>query len=186
MNDREIVELYLARDESAVEETGKRYGKYLRALAKSILGSDSDAEECENDVYLEAWNSIPPHEPEPLKPFLAMLCRRIALNRCEKMHTAKRGGGQIPLIYEELEGFVALDVCEDPAEKAAFKETLEHFLLSLDATERILFIRRYWYMCSVEELAGAFKLSKTNVAVRLFRVRKKMKDFFISAGYRFE
>ena len=93
MEDEAIVELYLARDESAISHTSEKYGSKLRSLAKRITEDDFMADECENDTYMKAWNSIPPHEPRTyLFAFLARITRHLALNLCEKNRTQKRSG----------------------------------------------------------------------------------------------
>ena len=101
MEDKQIVELYFARAESAVAETEKKYGRYCHYIAYRILENDEDAKESVNDTYLKAWNTMPPHRPQALKPYLGMLCRQISLDRYEKNHARKRFG-QVALALEEL------------------------------------------------------------------------------------
>ena len=125
MKDNEIIELYFARDEKAIKETAKRYGKYCHAVANNILGNPSDAEECVNDTYLRAWNAIPPERPRELKLFLAKITRNLALNRYFAEKSEKRGGGEMELVLDELADCIA-----DPADVETVIEARE--------TERII------------------------------------------------
>lgn len=103
MDDLCILELYAERSEAAVRQTDEKYGRYCRRIAYDILQSDEDAEECVNDAYMRAWNSIPPKKPENLRTFLGKMVRNLALDRCERARAQKRGGGQYALALEEME-----------------------------------------------------------------------------------
>ena len=76
MDDLKIVDLYWARKEIAIAETEKKYGKMLHSLSYSLLSSHEDAEECVNDTYLRAWNSMPPHKPHEVSPLFPLRERR--------------------------------------------------------------------------------------------------------------
>ena len=183
MDDREIVALFEARDERALGETKEKYGRYIRSVALRILGSKSDAEECENDVYLRAWNSIPPQKPEPLKRYLAVLCRRAAFDLYEKRSAGKRGGGQAPGVYEELEEVLSSAEESDPADQILLRDAMRRFLASLDASGRSLFLQRYFYLFSVKEIAKKRGMKESAVKTALMRLRGRLKDFLVKEGF---
>ncbi len=181
MDDKEIIELYFARSERAIEETKKKYGRYILYVARSILENDSDAEEIENDTYLRAWNSIPPTEPDPLKGYLGMISNRLALTRLRDLNRAKRGGAGVEEVLEELEG--VLSDGGELAESVALRLALNKFLASLDERTRDIFVRRYWYAALVSEIAKEFGVGESFVTVLMLRTRKKLKKFLQKEGF---
>ena len=183
MDDNEILTLYITRREQALSETQARFGASLHALAKRILGSEEDASECENDTYLSAWNTIPPEHPLPLKPYLMALCRRISIDRLRKRTADKRGGGQYESVTEELEECLADPSQSDVGERTALKLTMEKFIRSLSDRDRALFIRRYWYMSSVKELAKDLGMTQGSVKVALHRLREKLRAHLRAEGF---
>ncbi|MBE6579078.1 MAG: sigma-70 family RNA polymerase sigma factor [Ruminococcaceae bacterium] len=182
MEDKQIVELYFARAESAVAETEKKYGRYCRYIAYRILENDEDAEESVNDTYLKAWNTMPPHRPQALKPYLGMLCRQISLDRYEMNHAGKRFG-QVSLALEELAECIPDGKNGDPGEGLALRDALNRFLYSLPEKTRKIFLRRYWYTSSIAEIASDFGMKESNVTVLLLRTRRKLKAFLQKEGF---
>ena len=183
MEDREIVQLYWDRSEKAVFETGARYGRYCRAVADRILQDTRDAEECVNDAYLRAWNAIPPARPADLRTYMGKIVRNLALNRWEKRNAEKRGAGQVPLALEELaECLPATDDVERAAEDGVVRDALDHFLAALPERTRKVFVRRYWYLSSVREIAKDYGMSESAVTVTLFRTRSKLKTALEEEG----
>ena len=154
MDDSKIIELYMDRSEQAISETARKYGRYCHYIAYNILHNDEDSEECVNDTYLRTWNSIPPKRPNKLQTFLGKITRNLSLNKYEKQSAEKRGSGQIPLILDELTECIPADRnSETLVEDMVIKETLDRFLENLSADARKIFVRRYWYMSSVKEIA---------------------------------
>ena len=176
MDDKEILELYIARSEQAISETSRKYGRYCHYIAYSILQNDEDSKECVNDTYLQTWNSIPPQYPNRLQTFLGKITRNLSINKWEKRSAEKRGGGQVPLILDELAECVSSDEnTAQTVEDVVIREVLNRFLENLPAETRKIFVRRYWYMSSVKEIAEEYNLSQSKVAVTLFRTRGKLK-----------
>lgn len=176
MEDNEIISLYMDRSEAAISETDRKYGKYCRYIAYGILHNDEESEECVNDTYLRVWNAIPPHCPNCLRTFIGKITRGLALNKLEKLSAKKRGEGQTALALEELgECIPDNHNAKDPAEDIVIKETLDRFLENLPSESRKIFVRRYWYMSSIREIADEFGLKESKVSVTLFRLRKKLK-----------
>ena len=184
MEDGQIVELYLRRDESAVRHTADKYGGRLRALALGVVRDTQTAEECENDTYLEAWRSIPPHEPrEYLYAFLARITRHTALNRCRERDALKRRAFVTELGAELEQCIPAPDDLECRLDAMALGEAVNGFLASLDREKRAMFLRRYWYLDSVSAIARRFGCSEGKVKTTLFRVRGRLRTYLEQEGY---
>lgn len=175
MEDEKIVDLYWLRSERAIAETASKYGAYCHTIARNILSSREDSEECVNDTYLRAWNSMPQHRPPMLKPFLGRITRNLALNRHKALTADKRSPGQMPLALDELRECVPDTDAADITDELALAEALNRFLASLPAIHRKIFMRRYWYLCSVREIAAACGMGESRVKMSLLRSRKKLK-----------
>lgn len=176
MEDQQILDLYFQRSEQAIAETDAKYGNYCYRIAYQILRNSEDSEESVSDAYLAAWNTIPPHRPSVLATFLGKIVRNISIDRWRKCSAGKRGGGELPLCLEELGCCVS--GTSEPEQAQIAKETvalLNRFLSALPETERILFVRRYWYLDSTAALADAFGFSQTKVTTLLSRIRKKLR-----------
>lgn len=182
--DDRIVELYWVRSEYAITETAEKYGDYCHYIAYNILYNREDAEESVNDTWLDAWNNMPPHKPSILSTFLGKITRRISIDRWRKKHAGKRGGGEMELVLDELEDCVSdpTDV-EMVIEQQEMAKLIREFLDALPATERRVFLRRYWYMESVARIALDFDFSESKTASMLHRTRKKLREKLESEGY---
>ena len=184
MDDREIVKRYLARDESAIRETAGKYGARLRSLAQGIVRDAQTAEECENDTYLEAWNSIPPHEPGGyLYPFLARITRHLSLNRCRDRDRLKRSAHLCELSAEMEQCLPAPDDAACRLEENELREAINGFLAKLPEEQRNLFLRRYWYLDSISDIARRFACSESKVKTTLLRCRKRLREHLKEGGY---
>lgn len=183
MEDNRIVDLFWARNEEALSETEEKYGRYCHYIAYRILGDDSDAEEIVNDAYLKAWDTIPPNRPQSLKGYVGMIAGQLALNRYNQRKTGKRGEGQIPLVLDELADCVSDPVGADMGDSLALRDALNLFLGSLPAKTRKIFVRRYWYMSPVSEIAADFSMKESAVTVLMLRTRKKLKLFLEKEGF---
>ena len=184
MDDGKIVDLYLNRDEDAIRQTAKKYGARLRSLSHDIVEDPLTAEECENDTYLDAWNSIPPHEPRTyLYAFLARIIRHISLNRCRDRDRLKRSAFICELSAEMEACIPSPDDGTCRIDDIALADAINKFLSSLDSRTRIIFVRRYWYLDSVSEIARRFAISQSNVKVTLFRCRNKLREHLKKEGY---
>lgn len=183
MDDSKIIGLYWARSEQAISETAKKYGRYCHAIAYSILRNDADSEECVNDTYLRAWDAIPPQRPNKLQAFLGKITRNLSLNKWEKLLAEKRGGEQAALILDELSECIPDNGdAAHTVENMVIRDALDRFLDELPAETRKMFVRRYFYMSSVKEIANAYGFSESKVTVTLFRTRKKLKSALEKEG----
>lgn len=184
MDDPAIVELYLARDESAVRHTAERYGAALRALADRILRDPSSAEECENDTYLEAWNRIPPHEPRSyLFAFLGRITRHLAIDRARAAAAHKRSALLCELTQELEQCLPGADDVQRTLEAAELADTIRRFLSHCSADQRRVFLRRYWYFDSIADIAAQTGFSKSKVKTTLFRLRERLRAELEQEGY---
>jgi len=183
MDDRQLVELYWARDERSLSITAEKYGSYLHAIAMNILEAKEDAEETVNDTYHDVWNAMPPHRPSVLAAFLGKITRNLSIDKWRARSAAKRGSGEAALVLDELEGCVS-----GPDDTAASAETKElagyinAFLDSLPETERSVFLCRYWYMDPIDSIANQFGCSRSKVASMLFRMRNRLKELLEKEG----
>ena len=184
MDDNKIVDLYLRRDESAIRQTSEKYGSRLRSLSYGIVNDRQTAEECENDTYMQAWNSIPPHEPKCyLYAFLARITRNISLNCCRKNSRIKRSALICELSAEMEQCIPAPDDVECRIDDMVFSEAINGFLGMLSEEKRNIFIRRYWYMDSIADISARFAISESKVKTTLFRCRNQLREHMKKEGY---
>ena len=181
MEDTGIIDLYWARDERAVAETERKYGSYCRSISYRILRNRQDVEECVNDTYIRAWNAMPPQRPFALGAFLAKIVRNLSLNYYRRAQTQRRGGGQMTVLLEELQD-VSADGPEQMLEAAELARLLDRFLRQLPQKECCIFMRRYWYMDSLEEIASRYHLAMGTVKSSLYRTRQKLKEYLEQEG----
>lgn len=184
MNDSEIVDLYWKRDEAALVRTAERYGSRLRGLAFNILEDRTAAEECENDTYLAAWNSIPPHAPRSyLFAYLARIARHLSLDRCRARSREKRGGRMEELTVELAASLPAKETAETQLEAKELTRAINAFLHTLPEEKRDVFLRRYWYFDSVAALAEQTGWSESRVKTTLHRLRSALRAYLEKEGY---
>ena len=183
MDDQAIIELYWERSEDAISKTAAKYGGYCYTIAYNILSNNEDAEESVNDTWLAAWNTMPPRRPKLLAAFLGKMTRYISLDRWKNRTARKRGGGEVPLVIEELEECIS---GEDSVEKEylqkEFAKSLNQFVEDLPDVERKVFLCRYWYMDSIETIAERFGFSESKVASMLHRTRGKLRKMLEQEG----
>jgi RNA polymerase sigma-70 factor (ECF subfamily) len=184
MEDSEILALFEARDEAALRELDARYGALCRSAARNILGSDADAEECFNDALLRAWNAIPPESPTYLRAYLLKLTRGVAIDRLRASGAAKRGGGELPLVLDELAECVpgGLDT-EDEALAKALGEAVSRFLAELPQRDRTIFVRRCFMVEPHRDIARSLGMRENTVAVILRRTRQRLRAYLTKEGY---
>lgn len=184
MEDEKILDLYWARDEQALSETEQKYGGYCRAIAHGILTSREDAEECVNDTWLGAWNAIPPKRPGILSAFLGRITRNLAFDAYRASHAEKRGGGALSLALDELGECVAgHGGVESALDEKALSRAIDTFLRTLPARECALFLRRYWFVEPLRDIARRFGLNENSVKSILFRTREKLRKYLEQEGF---
>ena len=183
MDDSKIIELFYARSEQAIMELSKKYGAVCSKVARNILNNSLDAEECVNDAYLGAWNTIPPQNPAPLLAYVCRIVRNLSTARYHA-NTALKRNSYYDAVLDELEECLASPA--DVEMEISAKElsgAVDRFLDTLDQDARVMFVRRYWYSDSIPEIAARFGTSNNNVSVRLSRTREKLKKYLWKEGY---
>lgn len=182
MDDEGIIALYWARSEAAIAETDNRYGAYCHRISFDILHSREDAEECVSDTWLRAWNAIPPEQPRSLSAFLGRITRNLSLDQWKRNHTKKRSGCQISLALEELEQCIPASRVTEAVERMALASAIERFLDTLPEQSCHIFIRRYWHLYAVKEIARQYGLRENTVKSILFRTRNSLRTFLEKEG----
>ena len=183
MEDKIIVDMYWERNENAINETAKKYGKYCFSIAFNILSDTEDAEESVNDSYLNAWNSMPPHRPAILSTFIGKITRFVSLKKWREKRTIKRGSGNVALAYEELSECIPVSGgIEETLETQELAKLIDSFLDTLPTAEQSVFICRYWYFDSISAISNQFGFSESKVKSMLHRTRKKLLSKLIEEG----
>ena len=178
MDDQKILDLFFMRSEQAIQETSDKYQGYCYQIAYNILYNKEDSDECLNDTWLHAWNAIPPNRPNRLSTYLGKITRNLSLNMYEKKHRQKRGGGQADVAFEELETlFAGEETPESTVELQFLTQCINEYLKSLPQMNRMVFVGRYWYFESVEQIAAHLGITKSKTKTLLHRTRLGLKEY---------
>ena len=184
MDDAKIVQLYWDRNEQAIPVTTDKYGNYCTSIAMNILGNREDAEECVNDTYLNAWNTIPPHRPNILSTFLGKIVRNLSIKRYKHNTADKRGGGQATVVLDEIAEFVSdTGSVEQEIDRRELVKAIDSFLDRLPTDKRNIFVCRYWYFDSISDIANRFGMTENNVSVTLNRLRLKLHNYLLERDF---
>lgn len=179
IDDERIIDLFFKRDQQGIRELDIKYGKTCHSLSYNITNNKQDAEECVNDAYLGAWNTIPPTRPNPLLSYIVKIVRNISLKIYWRKQAAKRSGNY-KIALEEIDGCIAgPQNVEDEMEARELARIIEEFLDTLTLENRVIFMRRYWFADSYKDIAELVGLTEKNISVRLTRIREKMKQYLI-------
>lgn len=182
MEDHEIIALFFRRSEEAVAAASRKYGAYCRSVVTNILSNREDVEECLNDTWLAAWDSIPPNRPDRLRVYLARIARNTALNRRKELTAQKRGGGAVDAVLEELHECISGSGMDEALDELVLRSAINTFLRSQPKQKRDIFIRRYWAMEPVNNIAKALGLRRGQTATILYRMRWELKEFLEKEG----
>lgn len=183
MHDSEIIDLFFERSDQAIVELSKKYGALCRKVSQNILNNVLDAEECVNDAFLGAWNTIPPQRPNPLRTYICRIVRNLSIKKYHANTSMKRNSFY-DVALDELEECLPSPVnVEKELAAKELTDLLDSFLDTLDKGNRILFMRRYWYSDSISDIASGLQISKNSVTVRLFRIREKLKKYLRKEGF---
>lgn len=183
MNDEQIIDLFFSRSEQAIIEVKEKYETYCHRIANNILHNYEDSEECVNDTFLQAWNTIPPQKPSVLSSFLGKITRNLALNKHKYNSAQKRGGAYVDVFLEELADCLPANDDTEQVVAAHFViDCLNLFLSKQKTRTRKIFMRRYWYLDSIKEIASDFGVSESSVKMILLRTRNSLKSFMEKEG----
>lgn len=184
-SDAQIISLFHARDQKALSETQQKYGGLCHSIAKNILGSREDAEECLNDALYKLWETIPPARPKNLAAYLSVTVRNLACNRRAAAKAAKRGGGELDVALSELENVLASPEQPDSVlDTRALSDAMNRFLGGLEAETRVMFVLRYWGDLTIKEIAEKCGAGQSKVKMTLLRTRDDLKAFLEEEGLR--
>ena len=184
MEDQQIIALYFARSQQAISASERRYGPYCRSIAYNILKNREDSEECVNDTWLKAWDAMPPQRPAKLSAFFGAITRNLALHRWEAGRAQRRGSGQTALALEELGECIPCATDPDAViDGLALRELLNRFLQGLSEADRRIFLRRYWYLCPVKDIARMEDATLSRIKMSLHRSRLKLRNLLEKEGF---
>lgn len=176
MEDQQIIRLFFERSEQAITELSRKYGALCFQIADNILDDPQDAEECVNDAWLGAWNSIPPQSPDPLRAYICRIVRNRSLKKL-RTNSAMKRGSQFEVSLSELEDCISGNSLDEQLAVNELSAQINAFLAALPKDDRVLFVKRYWFSESISELADAFGITENNVSVRLSRIRGKLHQY---------
>lgn len=183
MEDAEILALYFSRDEVAIGETAAKYGGYCYSIAMHVLENPEDAEESVSDTWFTAWNTIPPQKPSILSAFLGRITRNLSIDRWRQRQSRKRGGEAVSIALEELRECVSgTESLENAAIRRETLQSIQRFLDGLSPVERSLFVRRYWYLDTSQELAEKTGFTRGKIRTQLRRIRLKLEAHLEKEG----
>lgn len=183
LEDSQIVSLYWDRDETAIDHTEKKYGKYLAKIAYNILADREDSQESVNDTYLAAWDSMPPHRPEVLSTYLGKLTRRISIDLFRKKNSQKRGSGEYILSLQELGDCVGSNTTQQAVDMQLLTDAIEQYLRNLSPEARNVFIGRYYYLDPVKKIAAYCHISESKAKILLYRTRQGLWEHLQKEGF---
>ncbi len=182
MDDSRIIELFYERSEQAIAGLSEKYGALCLKIAENVTGSREDAEECVNDAYLAVWDAVPPEKPNSLAGYVCRITRNIAVKKY-RSNTAQKRNAAYDAVFDELSEYIpSSDSVEDEIGSRELTRMIDGFLAALDKKSRVMFVRRYWYSDTVEQIASMFGTSRHAVSVRLSRIREKLKKYLEKEG----
>ena len=176
MEDTRIIELFFERDQQAIQELDTKYGKVCHKLSYNIVNNRYDAEECVNDAWLGAWNSIPPQRPDPLRAYVCRIVRNLSLKKLRANSALKRSS-RFEVSLSELEDCISAHSLDEQLAAGELSAQINAFLAALRRDDRVMFVRRYWFAQPLSEIADAFGTTENNVSVRLGRIRRKLHTY---------
>ena len=181
MDDRSIIKMYFARDEKAIEETDKKYGKLCLHLANNILSDTEDSRECVNDTYFAVWNRIPPEQPDQFRAYILKITRNLAMKKFRYLLAGKRSR-DMTVSYSELEEILPVSESDQNIEYAQLGQLLNDFLRKEKEDSRNVFIRKYFFFDSVKEISGQYGFSESRIKSMLYHSRIRLKNYLRKEG----
>jgi RNA polymerase sigma factor, sigma-70 family len=182
MDDSKIINLFFERSEQAIIELSNKYGGVCKKVSLNILNNLLDTEECVNEAYLGAWNSIPPQKPSPLLTYVCRIVRNISIKRY-RANTAIKRNSHYDIALDELYDCIPSPCSVDTeCETKELVKIIDDFLDALDTDSRVMFMHRYWFSDSLADIARLFGITEHNAAVRLSRIRQRMRKYLFMKG----
>ena len=181
MDDAKIIDLFWARNEDAIQATDKAYGRKLHVLANKILNNREDAQECVSDTYMKTWEIIPPQRPKYYYAFLASICRHLSFHKVDWKLAAKRNA-EVVTLTQEMEMCIPDTSRDRELEGKELGRVMNAFLESLPKDTRLIFLRRYWHVDTIAEIAARYGMTESKVKMQLSRTRAKLQTYLESEG----
>lgn len=182
MEDNQIIDLYFERDEEAIAQSNLKYGRYCYSIAYHILNDNFQSEESVEDTWISSWNAIPPTRPNILSSFFGKITRNHALNRLRDENTFKRGNGTVNVVYEELENVLSNNATQDAVNEHVLIDCINAFLKNEKKENRIIFVRRYFYFDTIEEIANQMAFTESRVKMSLKRTKDRLRSYLLKEG----
>lgn len=184
MDDNKIIDLFENRNQLAVAAVQEKYNAYCTRISMNILSDSQDSEEVVSDTFLQLWNTIPPEKPQSLMAYIARIARNLAINKLKAKNALKRGGGEGTLSFDQLDICTPSDIrVENEAEVKLLSRHISEFLYTQKEDARNIFVRRYFYCDSIDEIAKLFSFSESKIKSTLMRTREKLKIYLEKEGY---
>ena len=183
MDDGMIIDMYWNRNESAIEETNKKYGSYCFTIANNILNNKEDSDECVNDTWLRTWNVIPPKKPEKFKIFLGKITRNLSFDKYKSKHSSKRNCEMLYILDELSECISGGNTTDKEVEMKLLSECINSFLKTISERDRAVFLKRYFYALTVTEIADKLNITPNNTSAILSRIRNKLREYLVKEGF---
>lgn len=183
LNDSHIIDLYFQRDETAIKQTNTKYGALCRYISNNIISNPQDSEECVNDAYYKLWNTIPPTKPQNLKAYICRIIRNISIDLYRKRKTSNRPCLSFDNVIEELDIIFSQHTLDEEVDIRQLGKTIDQFLEATTKSNRIIFVRRYFFGDSIKDIANRLSLSENNIKVNLYRSRENLKKALKKEGY---
>ena len=183
MEDKQIIELYFNRSEQAIEETSSKYGKLTRSISYHIVRNEEDTEECVSDTYLALWNTIPPENPDPFVAYILRIARNIAIKKLRYNTADKRNNSYDVSLGELEEVLTGTSDVQKEIEAKEIETVINSFLKDLKKTDRVIFVKRFWFNMTLDEISEETGYSKNYINVHLHRTKERLKAHLIKEGY---
>ena len=183
MEDKQIIELYFNRSEQAIEETSSKYGKLTRSVSYRIVRNEEDSDECVSDTYMALWNTIPPENPDPFAAYICRLARNISVKKLRYNTADKRNSFYDVSIGELEEVLTANSDVQKEIEAKELQASINSFLKTLKKTDRVIFVKRFWFNMTLEEISEDTGYSKNYINVHLHRTKERLKAHLTKEGY---
>ena len=184
MKDEEIIDLLFAREEHAIKELSAKYHSYCYKIAWNLLANKEDTEECLNDTWFSVWSQIPPARPPVLSWFCGRITRNISIDRLRKKHAGKRPDAHMADVLGEMDQLNVTYTMDDQLAEKELLRIINDFLEKLNAEDRDIFVRRYWFLDPISAIAKRHRMSEGSVKMNLYRNRKKLSKILEKEGGR--
>lgn len=171
MTEEQILSKLRSKDPEGLEALMDRYLPYVSTIVWNILGDFmgiQDAEEVASDVFLAAWSQAETIRGDTLKGWLGAVARNQAKS---KLRSAQK---DLPLEEDVLE-FPDERTPDAQMEQAEQRRLIQKAIDQMGEPEREIFLRHYYYVQKVTQIALDLNLNESTVKSKLRRGRMRLK-----------